>query len=153
MVWPVVRSRGRCSARDRPIPAITASAMEFRCPHCSFRFSSSDAEPGCAAGAPRSEGGERGDLWHARINSRSGGGAAGAEPAQQQPRVEVTVRLDVRLPALSRKALEVPSLQSNFAYSLFQGKDMHQGVGWGERPAAEKISDADRFSKLHCGSA
>jgi hypothetical protein len=29
-----------------------------------------------AAGAPRSEGGERGDLWHARINSRSGGGAA-----------------------------------------------------------------------------
>jgi hypothetical protein len=47
-----------------------------------------------AAGAPRSEGGERGDLFHARINSRSGGGAAGAgpEPAQQ-PRV-VVARLD-----------------------------------------------------------
>ncbi len=33
-----------------------------------------------AAGAPRSKGGEGGDLWHGHINSRSGGGAAGPEP-------------------------------------------------------------------------
>jgi hypothetical protein len=65
-----------------------------------------------AAGAPRSEGGEHGDLWHGRINSRRGGGAAGPRTrVQQQPRVEVTVRLDVRLPALgaARNKLQVPS--------------------------------------------
>jgi hypothetical protein len=57
------------------------------------------------------------DLFHARINSRSCGGAAGAEPAQQQPHVEVTVRLDDRLPALpgKSKALQVPSFARNSA--------------------------------------
>jgi hypothetical protein len=30
------------------------------------------AQSARAAGVPRSEGGERGDLWHARINSASG---------------------------------------------------------------------------------
>ncbi len=76
-----------------------------------------------AAGAPRSSGGECGDLFHTRINSRSGGGAAGAEPEpaqQQQSHMEVTVRLDVRLPALGggRSALQVPKLSIS-AYSLF----------------------------------
>ncbi len=84
-----------------------------------------------AAGAPRSEGGERGDLWHARINSRSGGGAAGPEPEpaqQQQPRVEVTVRLDVRLPGLPGKALQVPNLHNSFAYNVFHVHKDFQGV-------------------------
>jgi hypothetical protein len=106
-----------------------------------------------AAGAPRSEGGERGDLWHARINSRSGGGAAGAEPAQQ-PRVEVTVRLDVRLPALpgESKALQVPSFEGNSAYSLFhRSGQTYQSVGRGARLAAEPVSEEYRFSKFHCG--
>jgi hypothetical protein len=36
-----------------PIPAITASAMEFCCPHCSFRFASSSAEPACPSASCR----------------------------------------------------------------------------------------------------
>ncbi len=59
-------------------------------------------------------------------NSRSRGGAAGARTRaqQQQPRVDVSVRLDVRLPTCRRadkRKLQVPSLQRNFASSLFQG--------------------------------
>jgi hypothetical protein len=110
-----------------------------------------------AAGAPRSEGGERGDLFHARINSRSGGGAAEAEPEPAQPRVEVTVRLDVRLPALpsksnsKAKALQVLSLGRSSAYRLFHPPHPYQGVGRGARQAAEPVSEEDRFSKIHCG--
>jgi hypothetical protein len=61
--------------------------------------------------------------------------------------VEVTVRLDVRLPALGagRQALQVPSLEGNSAYRIFHG------VGRGARQAAEPISEDNRFSKLHCG--
>ncbi len=109
-----------------------------------------------AAGAPRSEGGERGDLFHARINSRSGGGAAGAgpEPAQQ-PRVVATVRLDVRLPALNNKALEVPALRAALRTGCSTSTQPYQGVGRGVgrggRPAAEPVSMAERLSKLHCG--
>jgi hypothetical protein len=109
-----------------------------------------------AAGAPRSEGGEGGDLFHAHINSgsSSGGGAAWAEPAQQQqPRVEVTVRLYVRLPALSaaRNELQVPSLEVNSMYRLFHSVTQpYQGVGRGARTAAEKISEEERISTLHC---
>jgi hypothetical protein len=95
------------------------------------------------------------DLFHARINSRSGGGAAGPRAQQQQPRVEVTVRLDVWLPALgaARKALQVPSFMRNSAYRIFaaSGGATYQGVGGGARPAAELTSEADSFSKLHCG--
>jgi hypothetical protein len=96
--------------------------------------------------------GERGDVFRARINSRSGGGAAGPRTrVQQQPRVEVTVRLDVRLPALSGKALQVPGLSNSFAYRTFHVHTTYQGVGRGARPAAEPISEANRFSKFHCG--
>ncbi len=64
------------------------------------------------------------------------------------------MRLDVRLPELGAacKALEVPSLEGNYAYNLLHGVlHPHQGVGRGARPAAEKISEEDRSSKLHCG--
>ncbi len=93
------------------------------------------------------------DLFHARINSRSGGGAAGADPAQQQLRVEVPVRLDGRLPALGggRSALQVPKVSINSAYGVFHSGQAYQGVGRGARPAAEPISEGNRFSKLHCG--
>jgi hypothetical protein len=40
---------------------------------------------------------------------------------QQQPRVEVTVRLDVRLPALDGATLPVPTV-ATFAYFLFDRK-------------------------------
>jgi hypothetical protein len=99
-------------------------------------------------------GGLKGDQIHACINSRSGGGAAGAEPAQQQPRVEVMVRLDVWLPAAlppGRQALQMPSLNGTSAYRVFHRNDTYQGVGRGGRPAAQPISEADRFNNLHCG--
>ncbi len=53
-----------------------------------------------------------------------GGGAAGVRTRaqqQQQPRVEVTVRLDVRLPALDGATLPVPTV-ATFAYFLFDRK-------------------------------
>jgi hypothetical protein len=92
------------------------------------------------AGLRESEGGERGDLLHGRIN-----GAAG---------LEVIVRLGVRLPALGavRDTLEVPSLKGNYAYRLFHTTGAFQDVGRGtRRRAAEKVSEQERFSKLHCG--
>ncbi len=68
--------------------------------------------------------------------------------------MEVTVRLDVRLPALgaARKAHQVPSLEGNYAYKDHDGSSRYQGVGqsWG-RQAAEPVSQQERFSKLHCG--
>jgi hypothetical protein len=90
-----------------------------------------------------------------------GGGTAGAEPAQQQqPRVEVTVRLDVRLPApaAARRRLPVPTLHTSSAYNLFHNTQSgpghsYHGVGRGARLAAAPISEADRFSKLHCTAA
>ncbi len=94
------------------------------------------------------------EIFHARINSRSGGGAAGPRTCaqRQQPRVEVLVRLDVRLPGCrgaGRAALQVPSVRS-YAYDMLHIFKPHQGVGTGMQDA-EPISEADRFSKLHCG--
>jgi hypothetical protein len=89
-----------------------------------------------AAGAPRSEDGPRGDLWHGRINS--GGG------------LEVTVRVDMRLPALHRQCLPVPVFKGNFAYKLFHQGRAFQGVGGG-RPSAPPVSMAERCVKRHCG--
>ncbi len=93
------------------------------------------------------------EMFHARINSRSGGGAAGPRTCaqRQQPRVEVQVRLHVRLPGCrgaGRAALQVPSVRS-YAYDMLHIFKPHQGVGTGMQ-AAEPISEADRFSKLHC---
>jgi hypothetical protein len=110
-----------------------------------------------AAGAPRYKGGPRGDLFHARINSRSGGGAAGPEQAPQQPRVQVTLRLDVRLPGCRGEALPVPNIHT-FAYNLFHlresmyipGHSYGAGRGGGRQPPP-KVSEAERLSKLHCG--
>jgi hypothetical protein len=36
------------------------------------------------------------------------------------------------------------------AYRLFHRPEWREGVGRGARPAAEKVSEEDRFSKLHC---
>jgi hypothetical protein len=95
-----------------------------------------------ATGAPQYADGARGDLWHGRINSA---GAAG---------FEVTVRLDVQLPALggARNSLQVPSFKGSpaSAYRLFQGSDTYHGVGRGARPAVEKVSKEERFSVRHC---
>jgi hypothetical protein len=98
------------------------------------------AQSARAAGTPRSEDGARSDLWHGRINNATAG-------------LEVTVRLDVRLSALSGKALAVPYLSTTFAYRIFHGtpNKLYKGVGRGARPAAELVSEEERFSKLHCG--
>jgi hypothetical protein len=88
--------------------------------------------------APRSEGGERGNLWHGRINSAAAG-------------LEVTVRLDMRLPSLSTSQLPVPALGQTFAYGLFHCSTSYQGVGRGKRMTAPPISMEERFVKRHCG--
>ncbi len=90
-----------------------------------------------AAGAPQYAGGERGDLWHGRINSAAG--------------LEVTVRLDVRLPGRPGPGLEVPALSGSSTYDLFHGTKPYQDVGRCGRPAAPPVSMAERFSKIHCG--
>ncbi len=81
-----------------------------------------------AAGAPRSKGGGRGDMFQARINSRSGGGAAGARTRtqQQQPGVEVTVRQDVRLPGPPNKTLQVPTCTTTLRTQRFPRREPWQ---------------------------
>ncbi len=46
----------------------------------------------------------------------------------------------------------MPSLDRSSADRIFHSvPQTYQGVGRGARPAAEPISEEDRFSKLHCG--
>ncbi len=90
-----------------------------------------------AAGAPQYPDGPRGDLCHGGINS--GGG------------LEITVRVDMRLPALHRQCLPVPSFKGDFAYRLCNQARGFQGVGRGAHPSTPPVSMAERFSKLHCG--
>jgi hypothetical protein len=91
------------------------------------------------------------DLFHGRINSP----VAGAQ--QQRRRVEVSVRLDVRLPGQKGVRDGVPTaLRSSDAYSLFHGKP-YQGVGrsaGGGRPRKSRgtgpVSEEDLATVRHC---
>jgi hypothetical protein len=98
------------------------------------------AQSARAAGAPRYKNGPRGDLYHGRINSEADG-------------LEVTVRLDMRLPFVgdARRQAHVPSTTTSYAYQIFRVGHSYSGAGRGARPGAGKISEEDRFSKLHCG--
>jgi hypothetical protein len=97
-----------------------------------------------AAGAPRYKDGPRGDLWHGRLNSEAAG-------------LEVTVRLDMRLPFVgdARRQAHVPSTTTSYAYHIFHVRPWpghsYTGAGRGARPAAGKVSEEDHFSRLHCG--
>ncbi len=83
-------------------------------------------------------------MYHVRINSEAAG-------------LEVTVRLDMRLPFIGAAARwgcppSVPSIETSYAYHIFATRyTRYTGVGRGARPAAGKVSEEDRFSKLHCG--
>jgi hypothetical protein len=69
--------------------------------------------------------------------------------------LEVIVRLDMRLPALNRQCLPVPSFGRNSTYSIFHctsdAESSFQGVSRGARPAVAPISMVERFVKFHCG--
>jgi hypothetical protein len=98
------------------------------------------AQSARAAGAPRSEGGERGDLWNGRINSADAVG------------LEVTVRLDLRLPApAAGRRLNVPR-NTTASNKLFGVQQAYEGVRRGSRASAEAVTEADRLKWRHCAS-
>ncbi len=65
------------------------------------------------------------------------------------------MRLNMRLPAQTGKALAVLNLGGNYTYYIFHGAAAfhvpYQDVGRGARPPVERVTKEDRFSEPHCG--
>ncbi len=64
------------------------------------------------------------------------------------------MRLDMRLPFVgdALRQAHVPSTTTSYAYRLFHSVlEPFQGVGRGARSSAPRVSEEDRFRKLHCG--